>query len=105
MFKNMKLGGKIVATVVVILAVTIIIGLLGLSSLGTVGGYLERIATHNLPSLNSAKTLADAQKAITVGERGLLSRRMTATSELRQAQYKYIEDAWERANDAWKRFG
>ena len=101
MLKQMKMRTKIIgalATVVVLSLAAAGIGYYGMSS---VMRAQEEISAVRLPGIQSLSTINQAQKAVLVGERGLVNRRML-DSEIRKAQYAYIDNAWKEIDAAWK---
>ncbi len=91
-FMNMKIASKLIFGFVIVAVVAAVIGFVGVVS-------LQEIADVRMPSVMNLLTISDAQQQVMVGERGLVNRRMM-DSELRQAQYDYIDSALVQMEEA-----
>jgi methyl-accepting chemotaxis protein len=99
--KNVKIGTKLISAFMIVAIIAAIIGFVGYRGMSQIGKSQDEVATVLLPSIQALLTIDEAQTAVYAGERGLINRRMME-KELRQAQYKYIADAFERVDVSWK---
>ena len=97
---NWTIGKKLIAGFLGVAAITLMVG--GAGYYGVLKGdkAIEEIGFVRLPSVQSLLEVNEAQTAVLLGERGLLMERMKG--DARQAQYKFIDSAFERAEAAWK---
>jgi methyl-accepting chemotaxis protein len=97
---NWTIGKKLIAGFMGVAAVTLLVG--GIGYYGVVKGdeAIEEIGFVRLPSVVGLMTMNEAQTAVVLGERGLLLERMKG--DARQAQYKFIENAFAHADQGWK---
>ncbi|MGQ9554358.1 MAG: methyl-accepting chemotaxis protein [Anaerolineae bacterium] len=98
---NLRTSTRLLAAFLLVAAVAAVIGIVGYTNLTSLDHAAHEIGAVRLPSVQSLLIISEAQTAVMVGERGLINRRMMDT-ELRQAQYNYIDAAFERADAAWK---
>jgi len=96
--KNMKLGVRMGLAFGVLILITMLLGLTGVISAVKNGEAIAEIAEKNLPGVQNLLIATDAQKAVWVGERGLLIRRIVG--DMRSAQYAYMDAAHQRADEA-----
>ncbi len=101
MFKQMKLGTKIVAGFVVVTLTAAVMGAVGYYGLNEVSKNMYEVADVRLPSVQTLLVMKEAQYSILAGERGLINRRMVDPT-VRKAQYDHIELSWKEAAEAWK---
>ena len=98
MFNNFSIKGKLITGFLYVALIAVIIGVLGIHNTTSLTNNIEEIGNVRLPSIVSLEEIRVGVNAIWVGERGLTNRRM---NDLRQAQYKYIQDSWKMINDGW----
>lgn len=104
MISRMKLGTKIIAGFLVVAAIAAAMGLVGYLGMGSIMAVVEdEILGKRLPAVQNLLTMSEAQKAVILGERGLLMRRFMQPT-LRAAQYAFVNDAWKRADAAQNAF-
>jgi len=104
MISRMKLGTKIIAGFLVVAAIAAAMGLVGYLGMGSIMAVVEdEILGKRLPAVQNLLTMSEAQKAVILGERGLLMRRFMQPT-LRAAQYTFVNDAWKRADAAQNAF-
>ncbi len=103
MLDNIKIGRKLIGGFIFVALIAGVIGGAGYYGLGTTRVSYDLVTENYLPSVIALATIDEAQTAVTVGERGLINRQMM-DSELRQAQYDYIDAAWTRVDTAWQNF-
>lgn len=103
MLSNMRIGTKLAVSFGIMAALALVLGAVGYFNLGNVSKHYGEIAEEHLPSLDALLTLREAEYAVMLGERGLINRRMMDPA-LRQAQYRWIDSAWERADKAWRTY-
>jgi methyl-accepting chemotaxis protein len=100
MFRNMKLGTKIMAGFVAVSVITLILGIIGYYGAVSSRDDIHEIGEVRLPSVESLLVISEAQTAIDSAENALLSREIGL--EARQAKYRDFAEAWKRAEKAWK---
>jgi methyl-accepting chemotaxis protein len=103
MFKNMKMGTKIVGALGVIVVISLAAAGIGYYGMANVMEAQDDISAVRLPGIQSLSIISQAQKSVLVGERGLINRRML-DPEVRKAQYVYIDNAWKEIDAAWKTY-
>ncbi len=104
MISRMKLGTKIIAGFLVVAAIAAAMGLVGYLGMGSIMAVVEDdILGKRLPAVQNLLTMSEAQKAVMLGERGLLMKRFMQPA-LRAAQYAFVNDAWKRADAAQNAF-
>lgn len=101
MFKQMKLGTKIVAGFAMVTLIAAVMGVVGYYGLNEVSKNMYEVADVRLPSVQTLLVMKEAQYSILAGERGLINRRMM-DPQVRKAQYDHIELSWKEAAEAWK---
>lgn len=97
---NLTIRAKLIISFIAVAIIAGIVGIIGYIGITQVMKSHDEVAEVRLPSINALLTISEAQTAAWSGERGLINRRMMEP-EIRRAQYKYIEEAMERAEKAW----
>ncbi|MGV8121504.1 MAG: methyl-accepting chemotaxis protein [Candidatus Xenobiia bacterium LiM19] len=100
MLNNMKLGKKMIGAFLCVAFIGIIIGAFGLMAVKNLKKQIDEISIVRLPSIQSLEKIGVGLNAVLAGERALIN--PLTDQETRQANYKYIEDNWKGADDAWK---
>ncbi|MGQ9524026.1 MAG: HAMP domain-containing methyl-accepting chemotaxis protein [Armatimonadota bacterium] len=100
MLNNMKLGAKLTAAFLLVAGLAVVLGIIGYRALGMVSGRYDELASEDLPGIENILTLREAELMVIAAERGLINERWMDPT-LRNAQYRYIDKAWEKANAAW----
>lgn len=104
MISRMKLGTKIIAGFLVVAAIAAAMGLVGYLGMGRIMAVVDdEILGKRFPAVQSLLTMSEAQKAVLLGERGLLLKRFMQPA-VRAAQYSFVSDAWKRADAAQSAF-
>ena len=101
MITNMNLGKKLMAAFLGVAAVALLIGAVGYYGAVRSQKAINEVGGVRLPSIQSIQTINEAQTAVWVSERGLTNRQMLEP-ELRKSIYTYVDDAFKRADEAWK---
>ncbi|MBU4317555.1 MAG: MCP four helix bundle domain-containing protein [Proteobacteria bacterium] len=101
MFNDAKLGTKLMAGFSVVALITLILGLSGYYGAVKNGDSVSSIGGVSLSGVKSLLTMSQSQTAAVVGERGLIDQRMM-DHEIRQSNYRYIDEAFARAQEAWR---
>jgi len=101
MFRQMKLGAKVVAGFAAVTLLAAVMGLVGYFGLNGVSKHLYEVAEVRLPSVQMLLVMQNAQYSTMISERGLIIRRMM-DPQIRKAQYDRIEKAWKDATEAWR---
>ena len=91
---SIKLLPRILGAFVIVAMITAVVGIVGVNTASEIGDV-------RLPGIVALQEMALAQQKIWVGERGLQNNRMMQPA-VRNAQYKYIVDAWKVADNALK---
>src|SRR6056297_146160 len=97
---NMKLKKRLILSFVIVALLAAAVGGVGYWGINSVEKTQDEIALVRLPSVQSLLVISEAQTAVMTGERGLMIKQMN-TQELRDAQYNYIDNAFDRAQEAW----
>ncbi len=100
MFKNMKLGFKIISALMLLVAIGVIIGITGFIGITNVNKSLVDVSEVNLPSIQNLQVINEAQTAVDGVENALLSRNIT--NEDRKAFMDKFIEIKKRADDARK---
>lgn len=103
MLGNVKISTQLMVLFCAIAICSIIIGLLGLKCIRNSISDLEEIEKVRLPGVQQLLTIDEAQTAVIVGERGLINNSMM-DSDIRQAQYDWIEASRERVYVSMKNY-
>src|SRR6056297_4060069 len=96
---NMKLKKRLILSFVIVALLAAAVGGVGYWGINSVEKTQDEIALVRLPSVQSLLVISEAQTAVMTGERGLMINQMN-TQELRDAQYNYIDNAFDRAQKA-----
>ncbi|WFD09819.1 methyl-accepting chemotaxis protein [Tepidibacter hydrothermalis] len=102
-FNKFTIRTKILVGFIFVSLITGFIGFTGYKSRKSIMKNQYEIADVRLPSVASLLILSEAQTAVLVGERGLFNTNMRDT-DIRNAQYAYIEAAFKRADEAWNTY-
>ena len=101
MFKNFKIGTKIMVGFIIMAVITCFLGYTSYNSLNSIMADQREIADVRLPSVQTLLIISEAQTAVLLGESGLINPE-GIKGDIRQNQYTYIEDAYKRADEAWE---
>jgi methyl-accepting chemotaxis protein len=101
--KNIKIRTKLLLGFIVVAILAVVVGWVGYNGLQALKTSQDQITSIRMPSVESLTQLSLAQKSVWIGERGLINRRMM-TTELRNAQYAYINKALVLADSVWKKY-
>jgi len=111
---DIKISKKLVIAFATLIIVLAAVGFVGYNGLHTSELALEEVE-HDLDeivtdmeymdvwytSVEELMIMSEAQTAVWVGERGLMMDNLFADATTRQAQFDYIDDAFDRADHAW----
>lgn len=97
--KNIKLGVKLVGGFGLVALIVLAVGFFGLNGALNLRDHIEEVGRVRLPSVRALLIVSEAQTAVDSAENALLSRDLTLAE--REEKYHVIEDAWERADEAW----
>jgi methyl-accepting chemotaxis protein len=100
-FHNLKIARKILLAISLVSLITVMVGGVGYNSIRHIIKNQDEIAEVRLPSIQNLLIISEAQSAAVIGERGLINKDFMS-KDIRAAQYAYIEDAFARAQAAWK---
>ncbi len=98
MFKNMKLGVKLLGGFLIVAAITLIVGFMGFMGARTMDHDVNEIAEVRLPSVASLIRMEFGYEQLRSAQRTLLNTKLSADG--RQRQWRNIEDARKRYTDA-----
>ncbi|MFZ5762008.1 MAG: MCP four helix bundle domain-containing protein, partial [Thermodesulfobacteriota bacterium] len=100
MFKNMKLGQKIIAGFGLVTLLAAIMGTFGYYGISKIMGFQDEIAIVRLPSVQNLLIISEAQTAVKAATRSLLVPGLS--NDRVENQFGYIKEALARADQAWK---
>ncbi len=103
MFKNAKLGAKLIGSFFCVAVVAGTVGLVGYISLRTMSGHIEDLGKERVVAVQAIGAIAEGQEMVVIGERGLINRRMMEPT-LRRAQYAFIEAGFRKAEEGFKQY-
>lgn len=103
MLNRMKLGPKLTGGFCVVAAIAALIGVVGFVSLGSMGKQVKVLGEEKLVAVKSLEAMLARMTGVVMAERGLVNRRMMEKT-LRQAQYDYIKERMEIAEENKKIF-
>ena len=95
----MKLKTRLILGFSTIAVIAALIGLVGYMGLKNILKSQSEITHVRLPGVRALYGISEAQIAIWVGERGLINNKMMQ-SDIRQAQYQFIDNNFDKANKA-----
>ncbi len=101
MLKNFTIRAKLLTGFVIVGAILLVFGIVGYTGLNNIIKNQKGISEVRLPSIEALYQIYQGKTAVWVGESGLISRRMMDDTEIQQAQYKFIEDAFKQIDEAW----
>jgi methyl-accepting chemotaxis protein len=93
MFKNMKIGTKLIATFSLVAAIMLFTGIAGIYGINILSRDVELIAGVRLPSIVALEIVSEAQTAIQRGERTLLIPEFFKSGQEQEHQLKRIGEA------------
>jgi len=102
MFKNLKIGKKLLILVFCGIVTAVLIGAAGLVSMSALGNASEMIGNRQLPAIIALEEITIAQNVISTCERGLLNRRISNST--REAQFRKIDNTIAAAKAAFEKF-
>lgn len=102
-FRDLKISTKMVSGFVLVAIIATIVGAVGFYGMNQIMSGEKKIANESLPSIQNLEAINEATTSVLLGERGLINRRMMDT-DVRNAQYVYIEDAFKRADEGWNKY-
>jgi methyl-accepting chemotaxis protein len=100
--RNLKLGVKLVGGFLVTAAITLIVGLVGLSGLSNVTGHLKTVTDVNLPSVRDLQAIKIAGETVRVAQRSLLIPGLDPKD--RQRQFDNITQIRDSYRKAWDEY-
>ncbi len=96
------IGKKLIASFMLMAAITATLGIVGYYGVSQGGKAIDELGTVRLPSVQSMLVVSEAQTAVDGSENALLSRDISL--EDRQEKYKAFESAWDRVETAWSAY-
>lgn len=99
-FYNLKISKKLVLSFILVAIITGVVGSFAYTGMSAIQESQDDVSNIRLPSVKSLLIISEAQTAVFAGERGLSNRRMM-DPRIRKEEYLYIENAFERAREAW----
>jgi methyl-accepting chemotaxis protein len=101
MFKKLTIRAKLLSGFTIVALIAAVVGVIGYWGTQQIVKGTNEIAEIRLPSILGLEMMNEAKTAVLLGERELFLKSLQ-DAEKHQAQYKYIEDAWKRAEEGWK---
>ena len=98
---DLKITSKIIITFIVVVLVSIISGYIGYISLNKQTDTINEIGDNIIPSIHACLALYQAETSVLCAERGVLNEDLRDMN-VRNSIYASINDAFKRADDAWK---
>ncbi|NLW88013.1 MAG: methyl-accepting chemotaxis protein [Planctomycetes bacterium] len=103
MSRSWTIGRKLISGFLAVACITLGLGVLGHVGIVRSADAVDNIGAIRLPSMRAVLELREVQQGVLNGERGLIHPGMMAPA-VRQAQYKWLDGCWERAQQTWKRY-
>lgn len=100
----MKLLTKMVISSVVCAVLTMVVGSIGYFGASKLASYTVELVTVNYPEAQALMRISDCKTILFAIERGLINRRMMASSELRKAQFDKEKVTLELLENSWKEY-
>ena len=100
MLNKMKLSTKLIGGFIIVAIITLVVGCIGWYGVSQISGHLKEVGEVRLPSIQALLIISEAQTAVDSAENALLTVELDAAG--REAQYARINDAFKRAEGAWK---
>jgi methyl-accepting chemotaxis protein len=91
-FKNIRIGTKLLAAFLAVSSITLLIGLIGYFGAARLGDDLEEVAVVRLPSIMGLAYINEAQTAIQRAERTLMIQGLDPKES--EHQIKRLDEAW-----------
>jgi methyl-accepting chemotaxis protein len=102
-FYDLSIGRKLYYGFGTILVLALIIGYFGYSNTQQLESLILKFVNEQVPSVRALGDVKAHQNAVLVGERGLINRRMME-SEIRKAQYNYVEKNLREAEESFSNY-
>ena len=102
MLNRIKIGPKLLGAFGLVALIATVIAGVGYVGLGNSTRIYGGIAEVNAPSIAQLGSIQVALQMVEVGQRGLLTRRISG--EMREKQYAYMEKAWQLCDADWKAY-
>jgi methyl-accepting chemotaxis protein len=102
MYKNMRLGTKLVGAFVAVAAITLVIGAIGYRSVLILDGHLDEVGDVQSPGIQQLLTMETAFESLRAAMDSLLNPSLSA--EARKQEYAEIEEARARYRKAQETF-
>lgn len=100
LLENVKIKTKLLGSFIIVSIIAGIIGFVGYKGMKDIKATQDEVVVVRVPSVVSLLKISKEQVNVWVAERGLSNRRMM-DPEVRNAQYKWIDNALIRAQEAW----
>ncbi|MCX5828978.1 MAG: MCP four helix bundle domain-containing protein, partial [Deltaproteobacteria bacterium] len=102
MFKNVKIGAKLMGGFSLAVLIMVIVAAGGYWGAHSLAKKTEEIAANRLPSIIGLGLVSEAQIAIQRAERAILIPEFFKDEKERNHQIKNAEDAWKKVEKGWK---
>lgn len=102
MFKNFKIGTKLIVAFIIVAVITMIVGVIGFYGASSLDAHLHEISEVRLPSIQSILSMSEAQTAVKAAQRTMLTTGLSQKDY--ENEFNRIEDAFERADENWKTY-
>ncbi|MBC7253996.1 MAG: PAS domain-containing protein [Actinobacteria bacterium] len=90
MLRKVKLGPKILLSFALCLALLVVVGVVGVTGLGSLRGSVNELGEDDLPTVEALNQIDIGMNEVLVGTRGLCIGRIFNDPTTRQAQFDYI---------------
>ncbi|KAF0158594.1 MAG: hypothetical protein FD159_1027 [Syntrophaceae bacterium] len=104
MFRNMKIGAKLMAAFSLVAAIMLFTGIAGVFGINILSQNIELLAGKRLPSLVALEMTNEAQTAIQRAERTLLIPEFFKSEKERENQLKRLGESWKKSMEGLKGF-
>lgn len=102
MFKNFRVGTKLIVAFIIVAVITLIVGVIGFYGANSLDAHLHEISEVRLPSIQSLLSMSEAQTAIKAAQRTMLTSGLSKKEF--EKEFNHIENAFARADESWKEY-
>ncbi len=100
-YKNMRISAKLLTGFIIVSVIAAVVGIVGIFGMKKIYSSTEIIINQRLIGIKELATIKEAQNAVLAGERFLVNTNLL-DAEIRQANYTFVEEGMQRAEDAIK---
>ncbi|MFQ3550170.1 MAG: methyl-accepting chemotaxis protein, partial [Armatimonadota bacterium] len=103
MLNKLKISQKLLFGFGIVALIAAIVGTTGFTGVSKLGSNIYEIGEVRMPSIDGLAQIRLGMANIWVAELGLINRRMM-DSDVRKAQYEWIEENYKRIDEGWKKY-